>query len=107
MAAQHFPPERLDELRAAVLEILGYDPMTRNALLTTLPARLRGLMPGGMSPPAIGLTLDLDFLNGIERLTDGSVPLKRFLENAVRLAGTIEATEVLQRALVDIEIGTT
>ena len=107
MATQHFPPEQLDELRAAVLEILGYDPMTRNALLTTLPARLRGLMPGGMSPPAIGLTLDLDFLNGIERLTDGSVPLKRFLENAVRLAGSIEAADVLQRALVDIEIGTT
>jgi endonuclease G, mitochondrial len=107
MAAPHFPPEYLHEIRSAVLDILGYDPMTRNALLATLPPSLKGLMPGGIAPPAIGLTLDLDFLNGIERLTDGSVPLKRFLENAVGLTAPIEAADILRRALVDVEIGTT
>ena len=61
MAEQHFPPDRLDELRTAVLEILGYDPITRNALLATLPTSIQGAVPGGMSPPAIGLTLDLNF----------------------------------------------
>src|SRR5215472_7376156 len=99
MATPHFPPDYLQEIRGSVLELLGYDPMTRNALLATLPASLKGLMPGGISPPAIGLTLDLDFLNGIERLTDGSVPLKRFLENAVGLTAPIEAADVLRRAL--------
>lgn len=107
MATRHFSPERLNELRTVILETLGYDPMARNALLAGLPARLRGLMPGGMSPPVIGLTLDLDFLNGIEQLTNGSVPLKRFLVNAVELAGPIESADPLRYALADIERGTT
>jgi len=102
------PQETLDEIRTAVLTIpiLGYDPMTRNALLSGLPANLRGILPGGMAAPAIGLTLDLAALNNIERLGDGSVPLKRFLENAIQLGGMIEAADVLRRALADVEIGT-
>jgi endonuclease G len=104
--AQHFPPERLRDLRTPVLQLLGYEPTTRNALLATLPTSLRGLLPGGNPPYAISLTLDLDYLNGIERLTNGSVPLKRFLERAVELTTGIEDADVLRQALADIEAST-
>jgi endonuclease G len=107
MATRHFPQSQLDEIRTAVLELIGYDPMTRNALIAPLPASLKGLLPGGMAPPAIGLTLDLDHLNRIERLTDGSVPLKQFLEKAVGFAGILEAADVIRSALAEIEAGTT
>ncbi len=103
----HFPPRRLEEIRSAVLEVLGYDPATRAALLAAVPPKVRGLLPGGTAPPAIGLTLDLERLNGIERLTDGSVPVRRFLETAVGLAGSIEGADVLRRSLAEIEAAMT
>ncbi|GIF22615.1 hypothetical protein BJ973_002938 [Actinoplanes tereljensis] len=96
------PPEFAD-VRTAILTVLGYDPATRAALLTGLPPSLRGLLPGGTAAPLIGLTLDLDQLNGIDRLTDGTVPLKLFLTNAVNLAGTMAEADVLRLALAEVE----
>jgi hypothetical protein len=107
MPTAHFTAQRLEEIRSAVLDVLGYDPATRAALLGDIPVRVRALLPGGGAPPLIGLTLDLGTLNGIERLTDGSVPMRRFLESAVGLAGTIEAANVLRAALAEIEAAVT
>lgn len=107
MATRHFGQSQLAELRTAVLELIGYDPLTRNALLAPLPASLKGLLPGGLTVPAVGLTLDLDHLNGIERLTDGTVPMKEFLKRAVELVGTIESADVIRSALAEIEAATT
>ena len=97
------PESAVTEVGRTVLEILGYDPMTRSALLSGLPPAFRGILPGGLAPPAISLKLDLAALNERERLTDGTVPLRRFLANAVDLAGTVAAADVLRRTLTEID----
>lgn len=100
---ERLPGDRLAQVHDAVLELLGYDPATRAALLTGLPIKLRGLLPGGTAAPAIGLTLDLDRLNGIDRLVDGTVPLKQFLAKAVGFVDQVEAADVLRVALSEVE----
>jgi endonuclease G len=97
--------ETVAEIGAAVLELIGYDPMTRNVLLAGLPPAFRGLLPGGLAAPAISVRLDLAALNERGRLVDGTVPMHRFLANAVELVGTVEAADVLRRALADVDAG--
>ena len=106
MATEQLPAQQLDAVRTALLEVLGYDAATRGALLTGLPVAVRGLLPGGQAAPAIGLALDLGFLNGIGRLADGTVPIKVLLERAVSLAGPIEAADVVRDALSEVEART-
>src|SRR5262245_24685109 len=49
--------------------------------------------------PAGQILSDLHALNQAERLADGSVPLRIWIENAIALAGKGEAVTVLRQAL--------
>lgn len=103
MFTRHLPQPQITALRTAVLQLLGYDANTRNALLAGLPVGYRSLLPGGAAPAAIGLQLDLDQLNTTRRLVDAIVPLKVFLDNAIGFAGDVEDADVLREAAADVE----
>ena len=54
-------------------------------------------------PETISLTVDLRALSGQPRLTDGSVPLKTFLQNALDIAGAAGSMDPVREALAAIE----
>lgn len=99
--------EELDSVAAAIYQTLQYSPQIRNILLLGLPWELRGILPNGNAPELVGLKLDLGFLNGIERLRDGSIPLKTMLHNAVNIGGAVETLTVVRQLLADLEARTT
>lgn len=103
MFTRHLPQEQITAVRGVILQLLGYDANTRNALLAGLPVGYRSLLPGGGAPPAIGLQLDLDQLNTTRRLVDAIVPLKVFLDNSISFAGDVEDADVLREAAADVE----
>ena len=103
MFTRHLPQPQITAVRGVVLQLLGYDANTRNALLAGLPVGYRSLLPGGGAPPAIGLQLDLDQLNTTRRLVDAIVPLKVFLDNAIGFAGDVEDANTLREAAADVE----
>ena len=94
--------EQFNAVRTAILQALGYDWGTKQALIQPLPIYPRQFLPG-VGAPAVALTTDLGYLDGIERLEDGTVPLVTFLVGAVSLAGSHAPLEGLREAAADIE----
>jgi endonuclease G, mitochondrial len=82
----YFSQDELRMIAEVTMDVLGYETATRAALLRGMPRRFAGMLPGSAPPPTIAITLDLDTLNNVPRLDDGSVPLKTWLRNAVWLA---------------------
>ncbi|GAB7035207.1 trypsin-like peptidase domain-containing protein [Streptomyces sp. NPDC021749] len=93
-----------DEIRAvldAATETGLADPSVRPLLMDGIMPRYRGTLP--LHPaPGRQVHSDLNQMNRVERLVDGSVPLEIWLRNAV--AETTEAgpLTVFQRALDDV-----
>jgi V8-like Glu-specific endopeptidase len=103
------PGPRLQEIEDAIITSnLDYNQI-RQALLVGVDPHFRSIMPGGVGlPGGVQLTLDLGFLNGIERLANGTVPLRIWLANAARMLRTLpEPSKVLQGALDAVEHMTT
>jgi hypothetical protein len=90
--------DEVREVADAVTAHLLYDPPTRLALFAGIDRRLLGLIPGG-SPPNLQILTDLDTLNGVDRLVDGTVPLETWLKNASGLLQAVPERAVLQAAL--------
>jgi len=76
--------DRIALLRSAVADRLVYDSETRRALLSGIHRKFVALIPVG-SIPAIQISTDLGYLNSIERLVDGTIPLEIWLKNAADL----------------------
>jgi endonuclease G, mitochondrial len=103
---QHMSQQQIRDIADSAFNLLGYDPAVRAALLGGLPNSFTGLMPGG-PVPKVAILLDLQYLNGVERLRDGTVPFKIWLQNVLHLAGVIASVDPIRKALEDIEAGTT
>jgi endonuclease G len=107
MPFQHFSQERITELADCVIDVLGYDGPVRGALLMGIPRRFAATLSGAGNPPAIAVLRDLDRLNAVDRLVDGSIPLKTWLRNATRLASGDVAADPLRVAYEEVEIRST
>ncbi|MFF9012786.1 trypsin-like peptidase domain-containing protein [Streptomyces sp. NPDC014870] len=93
--------EDLVRVRNAALDAgLGEDGV-RRLLFTGTSAHFRASLPA-MDTPLRQMHSDLDVMNQVERLIDGTVPLEIWLHNAI--AQTVDAAPltVLQRALDDV-----
>jgi len=98
----HLPQARILELVAAFNTLpVGYNTV-RGALVSQISPAFVGLLPDGL-PPAIQLMSDLGRLNDVVRLSDGSVPLLIWLNNAATLAAGTEAAAIFLRAADDVE----
>lgn len=98
--------ERQD-LALAIVGSAGYGAPQRAIITRELPLWLRGQLPGNTGAPIPDAMLDLGTLSGIERLSDGTVPLKSFLKSALFLAGTNVAADPIRRKLAEIEAEST
>lgn len=70
----------------------------RAGLLSGMPAGFVATLPHEAAP-ADQVLVDVDALNAAGTLADGSVPLLRWLENAVALAGARTETRIFAQAL--------
>jgi endonuclease G, mitochondrial len=96
------PHDRILEIANAFLALdLGANQV-RPVLLLGLPTHFKGLLQDNL-PPKPQVLNDLGRMNQIERLADGTVPLKVWLTNAVNLAFGTEHEKVFRRALDDTE----
>ena len=106
MAFSYLSDDELRDVRDSIQQTLGYSISTRMALLGGMERRYAGGLPGYNSPETIGLTLDLRALNEQPRLTNGSVPLKIFLLNALDLGGEAGTLDRVRTVLNQIDVHT-
>ncbi|MEW2574811.1 trypsin-like peptidase domain-containing protein [Streptomyces syringium] len=97
----YLAPDEVVQLRDAAMEAGLADPMVRELLFDGIMNKYRGTLPL-VAAPGRQLHSDLNQMNRVERLIDGSVPLETWLRNAV--AQTVEAgpLAVIQRALDNV-----
>ncbi|WP_328666280.1 serine protease [Streptomyces sp. NBC_00322] len=89
------------QVRDAALETGLADPMVRPLLFDGIMPKYRGTLP--MLPaPGRQLHSDLNEMNRVERLVDGSVPLEIWLRNAIAQTTEAEPLALLQRTLDDV-----
>jgi endonuclease G, mitochondrial len=98
MPFAYFSDDDIQAIAEQTLELVGYDPATRSVIVGGMPPRFRALLPGGIAgiPPLAAIHADLQRLNTVDRLNDGSVPLKTWLRSALTLAGGQAAAELLR-----------
>lgn len=95
-ARAHFSPERLDALHAAAAtsDLLP----DQDVLLSGLDKHFVAQLPTNTTNLATRLSATLTALNAVQHLADGSVPIERWLRNALVLTGD----EVFATALTDL-----
>ncbi|WP_405604520.1 serine protease [Streptomyces sp. NBC_01410] len=93
--------DEIVQVRDAALETGLADPMVRPLLFDGIMPKYRGTLP--MLPaPGRQLHSDLNEMNRVERLVDGSVPLEIWLRNAIAQTTEAEPLALLQRTLDDV-----
>jgi V8-like Glu-specific endopeptidase len=97
----------IQEIGQIVVTAVGYDPARRGALLTGIMPLFANTLPGVNVPPLFAVTLDLGVLNTVRRLSDGSVPMKIWLRNAVTFSAGRDDAEPLRPRLEEIELRST
>jgi hypothetical protein len=98
----HLAQAQINELVNGFLALpFPYDSSTRAVLLQGVSAAYVGLLPAGL-PPVIQLRSDLGQMNKVERLADGTVPLRTWLTNAADLAGSTEEARLFLRTSDEI-----
>ncbi|MFT3772701.1 MAG: hypothetical protein QM820_45495 [Minicystis sp.] len=80
-------------------------PLSSDTLRAALPNEVAVMLPRGQAP-GDQLLKELSYLNGIEALADDSVPLRRWLETAVLMAGPRREAAVFRDALGWFDPGT-
>ncbi|WP_284581180.1 trypsin-like peptidase domain-containing protein [Streptomyces sp. 2P-4] len=94
----YLPREDILRLRDTALETGLADPSTRPLLLAGIMPRYRGVLPV-LAAPGAQVQSDLEAMNRVERLVDGSVPLEIWLRNAVAQTAEAGPLAVFQSAL--------
>ncbi|MET7619250.1 trypsin-like peptidase domain-containing protein [Streptomyces sp. NPDC005408] len=89
------------QVRDAALETGLADPMVRPLLFDGIMPRYRGTLPL-LPAPGRQVHSDLNQMNGVERLVDGSVPLEIWLRNAIAQTTEAAPLALLQRTLDDV-----
>lgn len=95
------------EIGRIVATVVGYDPVRRSAILDGIMPLFVQTLPGVNVPPLFAVSLDLGVLNGVRRLSDGSVPMKIWLRNAVAFSAGRDDAEPLRQKLDEIELRST
>jgi hypothetical protein len=93
---RRLPPDDITALHAAALQC-GLERY-RGVLLAGLAPSFVATLRSGPTASA-QLALDLEAMNRVERLADGTVPLQLWLSNAMHLSGPRREAEVFRRAL--------
>jgi V8-like Glu-specific endopeptidase len=101
MPFNHFPYERLRELKQAAIDA-GLIGPKREVLLMGMSAGYRYGFLKDLPNPLDQLSSDLDQLNKVERLTDGTVPFAIWLQNAADNAVVDGAVQIFERALTEV-----
>ncbi|WP_274563503.1 trypsin-like peptidase domain-containing protein [Streptomyces spiramyceticus] len=97
----YLSPEEIQKVRDAALETGLADPMVRPLLFDGIMPRYRGTLPL-LPAPVRQVHSDLNEMNRVERLVDGSVPLEIWLRNAVAQTTEAGPLAVFQHALDDV-----
>ncbi|MEN8652777.1 trypsin-like peptidase domain-containing protein [Streptomyces sp. 21So2-11] len=93
--------EEVVQLRDAALEAGFADPSVRPLLFDGIMLKYRGTLPL-VAAPGRQVHSDLNEMNRVERLIDGSVPLEIWLRNAVVQTTEAGPLAAFQRALDDV-----
>ncbi|MEU9119820.1 trypsin-like peptidase domain-containing protein [Streptomyces sp. NPDC048506] len=97
----YLAPEEIRRVVDAAVETGLADPAVRPLLLDGIMPRYRSTLP--LNPaPGRQVHSDLNEMNRVERLVDGSVPLEIWLRNAVAETTEADPLTVFQRALDDV-----
>ncbi|MER6917108.1 trypsin-like peptidase domain-containing protein [Streptomyces sp. NPDC000594] len=97
----YLPPDDILRIRDAALESGLTDPSVRPLLLDGLMPRYLGTLPL-LPEPGRQVHSDLQRMNRVERLVDGSVPLEIWLRNAIAQTAEAAPLDVFQRALDEV-----
>ncbi len=98
MATPHFSQKHIHELCSAAISAR----LSRTALLSSLDRRFVASLP--IASTAHDQILgDLEELNSVGALSDGSVPLRAWLQNAVHLTGPRVESAVFEAALEELD----
>ncbi|CAL9362311.1 hypothetical protein SUDANB120_00692 [Streptomyces sp. enrichment culture] len=97
----YLPREDIIRLRNTALETGLADPSMRPLLLAGIMPRYRGVLPF-LAAPGAQVQSDLEAMNRVERLVDGSVPLEIWLRNAVAQTAEAGPLAVFQSALDEV-----
>jgi endonuclease G, mitochondrial len=97
----YLSPDEILQVRDTALETGLADPSVRPLLFDGIMPKYRGTLPL-LPAPGQQVHSDLNAMNRVERLVDGSVPLEIWLRNAVAQSTEAAALAVLQRALDDV-----
>ncbi|MFC4611433.1 trypsin-like peptidase domain-containing protein [Streptomyces maoxianensis] len=97
----YLSPDEILQVRDTALETGLADPSVRPLLFDGIMPKYRGTLPL-LSAPGQQVHSDLNAMNRVERLVDGSVPLEIWLRNAVAQTTEAAPLAVLQRALDDV-----
>ncbi|MFI0785834.1 trypsin-like peptidase domain-containing protein [Streptomyces lydicus] len=99
--SSYLSPDEIRQVLDAALETGLADPAVRPLLLDGVMPRYRGTLP--LNPaPGRQVHSDLNEMNRVERLVDGTVPLEIWLRNAVAETTEAEPLTVFQRALDEV-----
>ncbi|MEU3777757.1 trypsin-like peptidase domain-containing protein [Streptomyces sp. NPDC032472] len=98
MSDPYLPREDIIQVKDAALEAGLADPAARRLLLDGILPKYAGVLPL-VDAPAMQVNSDLNEMNRVERLVDGSVPLEIWLRNAVAQTAEAGPLAVFQRAL--------
>ncbi|MGW1375962.1 trypsin-like peptidase domain-containing protein [Streptomyces sp. NPDC002446] len=97
----YLSPDEIRQVLDAAVETGLADPAVRPLLLDGIMRRYRGTLP--LNPaPGRQVHSDLNEMNRVERLVDGSVPLEIWLRNAVAETTEAEPLAVFQKALDEV-----
>jgi len=97
---QHLAPAELDQLANAALAITGDYALVRPVLFGGVLPAFRNMFPPALGiPQAVLVRVDLNQLNTVERLVDGTVPLKQWLQNLAGLAAGRPEAEIVSELL--------
>ncbi|MFI1397222.1 trypsin-like peptidase domain-containing protein [Streptomyces sp. NPDC020681] len=97
----YLTPDEILQVRDAALETGLADPMVRPLLFDGIMPKYRGTLPL-LPAPGRQVHSDLNEMNRVERLVDGSVPLEIWLRNAVAQTTEAAPLALFQRSLDDV-----
>ncbi|MBW5482776.1 trypsin-like peptidase domain-containing protein [Streptomyces bambusae] len=98
MSDPYLPQEDVQRLKDTALEQGLADPMMRRLLFTGILPKYVGALPV-LPAPGPQVLSDLNSMNRVERLIDGTVPLAVWLRNAVDQLTDAAARDIYQEAL--------
>lgn len=98
----HITPERISEIRKVFAGAnIPYDDELRSILLNGINYQFVAQLKN-FKNDAFQLTGDLNGLNAVERLADGTIPFEAWLRNAVEELSHIDTARVFSRALDEL-----